>query len=82
MRDTHDSTMPDIIPSTIPGILFLKQGGFAEPDARTAKAQKILDWQPRPARQTILDSARSLIEPEAEADTPLGYPPAGRRSPG
>jgi hypothetical protein len=27
----------------------------------TGKARRVLDWQPRPARQTVLDCARSLI---------------------
>jgi hypothetical protein len=27
----------------------------------TEKARRILDWQPRPARDTILDCARSLL---------------------
>jgi dihydroflavonol-4-reductase len=28
----------------------------------TEKARRILGWRPRPARETILDCARSLIE--------------------
>jgi uncharacterized protein YbjT (DUF2867 family) len=28
----------------------------------TAKAERILGWQPRPAAQTVLDCARSLLE--------------------
>jgi nucleoside-diphosphate-sugar epimerase len=28
----------------------------------TEKARRVLGWQPRPARQTVLDCARSLIE--------------------
>jgi nucleoside-diphosphate-sugar epimerase len=28
----------------------------------TEKARRILGWQPRPARETVLDCARSLIE--------------------
>jgi hypothetical protein len=27
----------------------------------TAKAQRLLDWHPRPAAETVLDCARSLL---------------------
>ena len=31
----------------------------------TAKARELLGWQPRPASETVLDCARSLIEHRA-----------------
>ena len=39
------------------GELVLVTGG----SGYTEKARRVLGWQPRPARDTILDGARSLL---------------------
>jgi hypothetical protein len=59
----------------VPDLVVRLAARFADPSLRaivpalgrrnrhsTAKASRLFGWQPRPARQTVLDCARSLLD--------------------